>query len=303
MISVLILTRNEESDLPGCLASVKWCDDIHVYDSLSTDTTVEIARAHGAIVTSRGFDNWASHQNWGLQNIRFKYPWVLYIDADERPSEELCRNMLAAVQSPADNVAFQVERRDFFLNTWLRHVQATPFYIRLFRPECMRYGRLVNPVSIPSGPVGTLQGYLDHFPFSKGLGHWIDRHNKYSAFEAMESMKNTTGEPASLTAALFGREFHVRRYHQKQIFYKLPARPIVRFLALYVAKRGFLDGKAGFTYAILQGIYEFFIVEKAREVERERASPNVDRIPRQSIPVSQAVSIPAANPTSKISHG
>src|SRR6185436_5695844 len=81
--SVLILTLNEEDNLPKCLASVSWCDDIVVLDSFSTDRTVEIARAAGARVIQRPFDNWAAHQNWALENIQFKHPWVYYSDADE----------------------------------------------------------------------------------------------------------------------------------------------------------------------------------------------------------------------------
>ena len=76
MTSVLILTRNEEQDLPGCLASVSWSDDVHVLDSMSSDRTVEIAREHGAQVTQRAFDNWAEHQNWALANLQFRHPWV-----------------------------------------------------------------------------------------------------------------------------------------------------------------------------------------------------------------------------------
>jgi glycosyltransferase involved in cell wall biosynthesis len=66
MISVLILTKNEQRDLPECLKSVAWSDDVHVFDSYSTDKTVAIAEAAGAKVTQRVFDNWAAHQNWGL---------------------------------------------------------------------------------------------------------------------------------------------------------------------------------------------------------------------------------------------
>src|ERR1035441_6683970 len=115
MISILILTRNEEFNLPGCIASVAWSDDIHVFDSFSTDATVEIARKLGATVTQRPFDNWASHQNWGLRNIRFKHLWVLYLDADERADPDLKASMLKAVSDPGDVVAFRVQRRDFFL--------------------------------------------------------------------------------------------------------------------------------------------------------------------------------------------
>jgi glycosyltransferase involved in cell wall biosynthesis len=153
-ISVLILTKNEQQDLPGCLESVRWSDDIHLYDSVSSDRTVEIARSAGAHIVERPFDNWAAHQNWGLRNIRFKHPWVFYIDADERVTPNLNQAMLAAVRAPGEHVAFRVQRRDFFLGTWLKHVQASPYYIRLFRPEFVRYERLVNPVTLVDGPIG-----------------------------------------------------------------------------------------------------------------------------------------------------
>ena len=266
MISVLILTKNEQQDLPGCLASVAWSDDIHVYDSHSDDRTVEIAEAAGATVTKRHFDNWAAHQNWGLGNIAFKHPWVFYIDADERMSPELVEACKAAVRNAGDNVAFRVQRRDFFLDTWLKHVQTSPFYMRLFRPEKMRYERLVNPVSIPDGPVGQVEGYLDHFPFSKGMSHWFNRHNSYSTFEARQIADNRKGKaPFSLVKAFTEKDFHERRYHQKELFYRLPARPLIKFFILYVLKRGFLDGRAGFTYACLQSIYEYMIVLKSKE--------------------------------------
>jgi glycosyltransferase involved in cell wall biosynthesis len=253
MISVLIPTKNEEKSLPGCLQSVHWSDDIHVFDSFSTDRTVEIARDAGARLTQRQFDNWSSHQNWSLHNIPFKYPWVFYLDADERMTRELIENVAAGVRSAGETVAFQVQRRDFFLGRWLKHVQTTPFYMRLFRPEKMRYERLVNPVSIADGPVQPIGGYLDHYPFSKGITHWLERHNSYSTFEAIQTLSNrATHTPFSVKQAFFAKEFAERRFHQKELFYRLPARPLVKFLLLYVAKRGFLDGRAGLTYAVLQ---------------------------------------------------
>ena len=270
MISVLILTKNEQQDLPGCLASVKWSDDIHVYDSNSDDSTVSIARDFGATVTQRAFDNWAAHQNWGLQNIPFKHKWVFYIDADERMTPELVAAIHEAVKSPADNVAFRIQRRDFFLGTWLQHVQVSPFYMRLFIPGRMRYERLVNPVSIPDGAVSDINGYLDHHPFSKGISHWVARHNSYSTFEAQQIIENEAkGEPFSLTKAFFEKDFSKRRFHQKELFFRLPARPVVKFIVLYLLKRGFLDGRAGFTYSVLQSFYEYFIVLKVRELKQD----------------------------------
>jgi glycosyltransferase involved in cell wall biosynthesis len=273
VISVLVLTKNEEQDLPGCLASVAWSDDVHVLDSMSTDRTVAVAREHGAHVTERAFDNWAAHQNWALKNVPFRHPWVFYIDADERVTPELREAMQTAVHTPGETVAFQVERRDFLMGTWLRHVQVSAFYMRLFRPEKMRYERLVNPVSIPSGPVGRVRGYLDHFPFSKGISHWVARHNSYSTFEAQQIIEDLKADregaaEVSLMAAFFEKDFHRRRYHQKALFYRMPGRPFAKFLLLYFAKRGFLDGQAGLTYSVLQSVYEYFIVLKTRELRR-----------------------------------
>jgi glycosyltransferase involved in cell wall biosynthesis len=268
MISVLILTKNEEQDLPGCLQSVAWSDDVHVLDSVSSDRTVEIAKAAGAQVTQRPFDNWAAHQNWAMANVPFRHPWVFYLDADERMTPELVSAVRDAAENPGDRVAFRVHRRDFFLGRWLKHVQTSAFYLRLFRPEKMCYERLVNPVSLPDGPVGQVTGYLDHFPFSKGVSHWLSRHNSYSTFEAQQIVENRRHDRSfSVVRAFTARDFHERRFQQKELFYRIPVRPLVKFLILYVGKRGFLDGNAGFTYAVLQSIYEYIIVLKTRELE------------------------------------
>ena len=271
MISILVLTKNEEQDLPGCLESVSWSDDIHVYDSLSNDNTVKIAEAAGAKITKRAFDNWSAHQNWGLQNIPFKHEWVFYIDADERMSSELKESILSTIKSPSEYIAYRVQRRDFFGKTWLKHVQASAFYIRLFRPEKIRYERLVNPVTIPDGPVGNVAGYLNHYPFSKGMTHWLDRHNSYSSFEAVQIIENRKNKKKfSILGAFFEKDFNDRRFHQKEIFYRMPARPLIKFLLLYFGKRGFLDGRAGFKYAVLQSFYEYMIVLKTREMSENQ---------------------------------
>lgn len=269
MISILILTRNEAQNITDCLASVAWSDDIHVLDSFSTDGTQSLAAAAGAHVTERVFDNWSSHQNWALKHLPFKYAWVFYLDADERVTPALRDALLTAVAAPGNACAFLVQRRDFFLNTWLKHVQTSPYYLRLFRPGSMHYERLVNPVSIPSGPVGQVDGYLDHFPFSKGHHHWLERHRRYAELEAEQTLANRRNHSAfSLRVALFEKNFHRRRYHQKELFYRLPFRPLIRFFYLYVVRRGFLDGKAGYTYARLQLQYESLIVAKTKEMER-----------------------------------
>jgi glycosyltransferase involved in cell wall biosynthesis len=278
-ISILILTKNEQQDLPGCLESVAWANDIHVFDSMSTDDTVAIAERFGAKVTQRGYgDNKllfggdeSAHRNWGLQNIPFKHSWIFVIDADERVTPGLETAMNEAVLAPNGCVAFRVQRRDFFLGTWLKHVQASPYYMRLFMHQKMRYDRLINPVSIADGPVGQVSGFLDHFPFSKGIGHWVDRHNAYSRFEAQQIVENRMSHASfSLIKTFAAKDFHERRFHQKELFHRLPFRPLLKFLILYIGKRGFLDGRAGYTYARLQSIYEYFIVLKTRELESQR---------------------------------
>jgi len=271
VISVLILTKNEQEDLPGCLESVKWCDDIHVFDSFSEDNTVQIASSKGALVTQRKFDNWSAHQNWGLANIKFKYPWVLYIDADERVSEKL-RETLHSF-SPIDNkiVAYEIQRRDFAWDgKWLKNAQMSPYYLRLFQPDKMRYERLVNPVSVPDGKTSRVSGYLDHYPFSKGFRFWWARHLSYADMEASMRLEDIgKGTAFSLRKAFFGKDFTERRYHQKGLFYKLPGRPLIKWLYMVVWRKAFLDGTAGLTYATLQSIYEYFIMLKTKELVKQ----------------------------------
>ncbi|SDF29176.1 glycosyltransferase family 2 protein [Terriglobus roseus] len=271
MISVMVLTLNEEGDLPGCLESIAWSDDVWVFDSLSTDRTTAIAEASGAHVIQRKFDNWAAHQNWAMENIPFKHPWVFYIDADERMTEGLRTAIHQAVSAAEGHVAFEVERRDFLNGTWLKHVQLSAWYTRLFQPSKMRYERLVNPVSVVDGTTGRIAGYLDHFPFSKGVTYWIQRHNDYSTKEAQQLLLNQADAPPfRLRDAFFASDFQTRRKQQKQLFYRLPGRPILKFILIYFAKRGFLDGSAGLTYALLQSIYEYFIVLKTRELKQNQ---------------------------------
>jgi glycosyltransferase involved in cell wall biosynthesis len=273
-ISVLILTKNEREDLPDCLKSVSWCDDIHVFDSGSTDDTVAIAQAHGAHVSQRTYahsnapfgGDEAAHRTWGLRNIPFKHEWVLLLDADERATPELINAMQAMGAAPSNCAAYRLHRRDYFLGTWIRHVTPSPFNIRLIKPEAVHYERIINPITIVNGEIGDMDAHFNHFPFSKGLSHWFAKHNGYSTFEAKHIVNGGRGCSAfKLTKALFAKDPNERRMHQKGLYYKLPLRPLVMFLGLYIGKRGFLDGKAGLVYATLRAIYEYMIVLKVKE--------------------------------------
>lgn len=269
MISVLVLTRNEELDLPDCLDSVSWSDDVHVFDSLSTDRTAEIAAARGAKVTQRKFDNFSAQRNAALHTLQYRHPWVLILDADERIPPELHAEMSNFVIScGTEYVACRIRRRDFLHGTWLKHAQISPYYIRLVRPDRVHYEREVNEVLRADGPIFDLRRPFDHYPFSKGMKHWLDKHNLYSSMEAGLALNSRLGKSRfSITQAFINPDFNERRFHQKELFYRLPARPLIKFAIVYFLRLGMLDGRAGLTYALLQSIYEYMIVIKTMELE------------------------------------
>lgn len=264
-ISVLILTKNEQQDLPACLASITWSDDIHVLDSESTDETAIIAQKAGAIVSVRPFDGYASQRNCGLK-LSFKHNWILILDADERITPALASEMREFVQTAPLNVAgARMRRRDIWWGRWLKHAQISPFYVRLVRVGRAHYEREINEVLVVDGNIIDLKEPFDHYPFSKGLDHWINKHNVYSRMEAELIAKGVRIKP-NWRIAIFGNDFSERRVHQKAIFYGLPARPLIKFLYMLIVKRAFLDGLPGIRYALLQGIYEYFIVLKTKEI-------------------------------------
>lgn len=270
-ISVLVLTLNEEGDLPGCLDSVRWSNDIHILDSGSTDRTLEIAQEYGASLCVRSFDGYASQRNAGLA-LPFKHEWVLILDADERIPDSLAREFSAFLGNvPPDVVACRIRRRDYWGDTWLKHAQISPFYIRLVRPLKVRYEREINETLVTEGKVHDLAGHFQHYPFSKGLSHWMMKHNKYSDMEARLIADNGAGTP-SLTRALFDRDFNERRKHQKSLFYRLPFRPLIKLMYMLFVRMSFLDGMPGIRYAILQSIYEYLIQLKTAEIRAGRSA-------------------------------
>jgi glycosyltransferase involved in cell wall biosynthesis len=270
-VSVLVLTLNEEINIGACLASLSWCDDIWVLDSGSSDKTTEIACGAGAKVVTREFDNWSAHQNWAVANIAFRHPWVLYLDADEVCDDLLRSEVGDAAVADSRFAAYRVRRKDYFMGRWLRRAQLHPTWlVRVFRPERIRYERLVNPVAVVDGATGQLAAHIHHYPFSHGVGHWIARHNRYSDMEAAESIKARSGDALHLTS-LFARDPNRRRRAAKDLFNRLPARPLLKFVYYYGIRRGFLDGRAGLTYSALQAVYEFMIDCKIRELRRRKS--------------------------------
>lgn len=273
-VSILVLTLNEERNIAACLDSIVGFDDVVVLDSMSSDRTREIAVSRGARVVERAFDNWAAHQNWAMTNIPFRHRWVFYLDADERMTPALREEIAAIAADPSrTEAAFYCGRKNHFMGKWIRHAMPPGMIMRFFRPDRIRFERLVNPVPVIDGPHGYLRNLFDHYNFSKGLTEWIDKHNKYSLLEAMEGMKLRNAGVAGL-AALWSDDPFERRRALKELSFRMPMRPVAKFLWMYLLRGGFLDGRAGYTYCRLQAMYEYMIVVKMRELARnERGLP------------------------------
>lgn len=267
-VSVLILTLNEEENLAQCIESCRWSDDIVVFDSYSTDRTQDIARAAGVTFLQRRFDNYAAQRNAALNDVRYKHEWVLMVDADERTPPDLVVEIAAAVAAAdPDTALYRMRRKDYFLGRWLRRSSGYPSWFgRLVRRGRVRVEREVNEQYVADGHIRHLDGHLLHYPFNKGIAYWYERHNRYSTMEAREKI---SARRAGLSwAALVSRDPTLRRGAMKQIVYRLPFRPAVWFLYLYVIRLGFLDGRAGFAYSCMRASYEMIIDLKVVEFER-----------------------------------
>lgn len=278
-VSIFIQTLDEEANMPGLLDSLKGFDDIVVLDSLSSDRTRAFSEAAGCRWFQRAYDGRGPHQNWAMENIDFKYRWVFYLDADERMTPELRREIetiaarwdageLTGENSP---VAYYCGRKNFFRGRWLKHSMPPGNIMRFFQPPLIRFERLANPVPTVDGRVGYLNEHFLHYNFSKGLREWIERHNRYSSYEATETIRALRDNPVKL-GNLMSSDRNTRRLELKNVSFRMPFRPFLKFLYMYLVGRGFLDGHAGLTYCTLQAIYEYFIVLKVREISNPEVS-------------------------------
>jgi glycosyltransferase involved in cell wall biosynthesis len=262
MLSALILTFNEEANLAACIASLPWRDDVHVLDSNSADATRTIAETLGARVSVRTFDGYASQRNAGL-SLPFKHEWIVMLDADERMTPELAGELEAAIATarPRDAM-FRVRRKDMFMDKWLRRSSGYPtWFPRVLRRGRVHVEREINEVYVPDGRVRNLRGHILHYPFNKGVDWWFERHNRYSSAEA-ELLVRGEAQSGSLAKAL-SSDPSERRAALKALAYRMPGRPFLVFLYLYLLRGGFLDGAAGHTYATMRMAYELMIDAKA----------------------------------------
>ena len=268
-VSVLILTLNEAGNIGRCIASVTWSDDVVVLDSFSADATVERAAAGGARVYQRAFDNFAGQRNHALDHIEFRHDWVLHLDADEVVTDELAREIAASIQEPGFD-AYRLASKMMFMGRWLRFSAMYPCYqVRLGRKDQLRFEQVGHGQRevIGAGQVGTLAAPYLHFGFSKGLADWLERHNRYSSDEAAKGVEWLRQGSGGL-AGLFSGDPSGRRRALKRLSVRLPLRPALRFIYMYVLRLGFLDGRAGFIYCRLLAMYEYWIVLKMRELKQ-----------------------------------
>ncbi|MFM8573397.1 MAG: glycosyltransferase family 2 protein [Pirellula sp.] len=278
MISVLIRTLNEEVNLPHCLASLRWCDDIVVLDSGSTDQTLHIAKQAGCRIVHRVFENESAQLNFCSREIDYKHPWVYLSDADEVVPEELKQELLRiAVLDSATDVAYRLRYKNFFMDRWIKHCGIYPVWVlRFFRPAYVRWERIVNCTPLVDGTIGNLQSHFHHYSFRKGLSAWVDKHNKYSTNEAIESLKSLKDRSIPWGDLFQLKDPAARRLALKELSFRMPCRSYLRFFYMYLFKLGFLDGIPGYHYCKLLSIYEYLITLKIEEI-RSSSGAGSDR--------------------------
>ena len=279
-LSVLIPIRNEESNLPRCLDSVRWAAEIFVVDSQSTDNSAAIARRHGAEVVQFHFNGlWPKKKNWALESLPFRHDWVLILDADEvMPPEAEAEIGEILAHRGGGHAGFWLNRRFMFMGRWLRHAYYPNWNLRLFQHRLGRYERLVHGATqsgdnevhehiIVDGSTGRLRCEMDHYAFAS-IDVFVEKHNRYSNWEARLELE----EGLAQTSAAAPQSAPVRlRRTLKRAVRHLPFRPLLRFIYVYFLQAGFLDGREGYIFARLHAVYEFLAMSKAVELRKHRA--------------------------------
>lgn len=274
-LAVIILTRNEEENLPQALESVVgWAAEVWVVDSHSTDRTVSLARASGARVVAREFAGYAAQRNWALRSLPLGPEWVLFLDADEAVTPELRMELAAILAAPPAGIAgFHVKRRFVFLGRWLRHGGYYPVWLlRIMRHRLARCEeRGVDEHLLVDGPAARLHGDLLHED-RRPLERWIERHTRYARLKAEDLLRVTAGElPArwgSSTQAERTRWWYERVYRRAP----MGLRAFGYFLYRYIVRGGFLDGREGFIYHSLQAFWYRLLIDAMVFDARRRRS-------------------------------
>lgn len=255
-VSIVILTLDEQINIEACLASCSWSDDVHVLDSGSRDKTAELARSLGATVHVHPFESFGAQRNWAIDHIPLKHDWVFHLDADERFTPELVREIDGLLARGPAEAGFFVANQMILDAAWIRHASGYPTYqMRLFHRARMRFtDHGHGQRETASGQIGTLRAPYLHLNFSKGVDEWLQRHERYAALEARQMLAADRGP--FRVASLLSRDRIARRRTLKRLTARIPFRPAFRRLYTLFILRGILDGRAGRTYASLLARYE-----------------------------------------------
>lgn len=268
-LTVIVLTLNEQRNLPDCLHSVAALGCVvFVVDSGSQDRTQSIARAAGAQVVEHAFENYAAQRNWAQDHLPLTSEWLLHLDADERLTPELCGEIRGLFKAEnrevlAQHDGFLLRKRTIFMGRWIRHGGHYPSYhLRLFRRARGRCeARLYDQHFIVDGRLGRLQqDYLDIL--CGDLDSWLERHMRWAALEARELLQTEINRE-TVHADPFGNPIERKRWLRSSVYNRAPLylRAVLYWAYRYFFRLGFLDGKEGFIFHLLQGLWFRLLVD------------------------------------------
>jgi glycosyltransferase involved in cell wall biosynthesis len=289
IVSVIVLTFNEERNLRACLSSiVGLTPDIFVVDSGSTDRTLAIAAEFGAQAVMHPFESHARQWQWALSTLPIRSQWVLALDADQALTPELKVSIsenLPSWTSAGTPVGGYLNRRQIFRGRWIRHGGYYPKYLlKLFRTDTVVLDQddLVDHHFHVTGTTAILAGDLiEDNRNESDIAVWIAKHNRYAVQQAREETARSA-DPDQRPARAFGSPDERTRW-QKRIWYRLPlyGRPFGYFIYRYVFRLGFLDGKEGFVFHFMQAFWYRLLVDINRD---ELRSANEARMELSSQP-------------------
>ena len=255
-VTVAVPVKNEEANLALCLERLHRFAEIVVIDSGSTDRTQEIAKSFGARVVDFRWDGkYPKKRNWFLQNAPPRQPWVLFLDADEFVDDAFCNALNAAVAQDSKD-GYWLNYTNYFLGKPLRHGLAQR-KLALFKVQKGLYEKIeedgwsqldmeIHEHPIVEGTVGEIPLPIDHRDY-KGLGKFIEKHRDYALWEARRYAKL---QESVVTSKHFTPRQRFKYRHLAKWWY-----PLVYFCFTYLVKLGFLDGTAGYHYAVYKAWY------------------------------------------------
>ena len=295
LLSILILTRNEEAHIARCLESAfRLTKSVFVLDSNSVDNTAEIVKHTNATLISGDFSSFAEKFNWGLENIEFKTPWVMRLDADELLSDRLITQTIPLLHSlDPEVVGIYVKRQLWFMGRWIRFGGMYPTYsMRILRPEAVscEIRNMDEHIILHYGRHISLDADLMDIPLTD-LSSWIVKHVEYASLEAKSSVLGySSGSHDDDFMNLFGTFPQRIRWFKVRIFYRMPlfVRPVLYFIYRYFVRLGFLDGKNGFVFHFMHGLWYRILIDAKIVENKQKRQQSLTRgglyNPRESPP-------------------